>query len=244
MKSIGGLLLLIAAPAAAQELVIPPATYPEIARSGANPRAFVPAGWAIERHATGDISADGRDDLAIVLKEADPKKIMVNEGFGARRVDTNPRILVVALAVQGGFRTVVSNRRLVPRFEIPTLSDPFGEDGGFEIKNGALKVRLFHFANMGGWDMGPTTFTFRYRGTALQLTGFDRMSIKRNSGETEELSINFLTARVKEAYGQAEKDEPNVTRWHRLKKKAVPTIDQIEDWQSFDPEGWTSRVFG
>ena len=113
-----------------------------------------------------------------------------------------------------------------------------------EVFEATVPRKDIFLATKFGWDMGPTHFTLRIRNGTVQLIGFDRLTIMRNTGKTEELSINFLTARVKEAYGRAENDNPDVVRWHRLKSKRVPTIDAIEGWESFDPEGWTKRVFG
>ncbi|MCL6740934.1 hypothetical protein LZ518_07295 [Sphingomonas sp. RB56-2] len=245
MRIAGGLLLLIAAvPAMAQQLAIPSATYPFISSSGANAGAFVPDGWAIERQARGDISGDGRDDLAIVVKQADPAFVLTNESLGVPRLDTNPRILIVAVGSATGFRLKLSNHRLIPRHEIPTMSDPFGEDGGLAIERGSLKISLFSFANAGGWDMGTTAFTFRWSGNTLQLIGYDRDNVGRNSGDTSELSINFLNRRVKESHGRTDSDGSDAVRWHRLRSSAIPTIDKIDDWQSFNPDGWVNRVFG
>ena len=230
--------------ASQEDLAIPAASYPEIVASGASANDFVPRGWAIERQARGDISRDGRDDLAIVVKQVNPAFVLANEGLGVPRLDTNPRILIVALGSPTGFRLKVSNHRLIPRHEIPTVSDPFGEDGALAIERGSLKINLSSFANAGGWDMGTTAFAFRWSGNALQLIGYDRVNVRRNSGDTSELSINFLNRRVKESHGRIDSDASEVVRWHRLRRSAIPAIDQIDDWESFNPEGWVNRVFG
>jgi hypothetical protein len=230
--------------AAQDDLAIPAASYPNIPATGTSAGDFVPPGWAIERLANGDISGDGRDDLAMVVRQADPAFVLANNGFGVPQLDTNPRVLIVALGSPAGFRLTVSNHRLVPRHEIPTRSDPFGEDGGLAIERGSLKISLFSFANMGGWDMGTTQFTFRWRGNSLQLIGYDRGNVKRNSGDTSDLSVNFLNRRVKESHGRIDSDKSDVVRWHRLKRSAIPTIDQIDDWESFNPQGLVTRVFG
>jgi len=55
MKLVGGLLLLIAAPAAAQypgDQEIPPVNYPTIPKTAAAPEGFVPRDWKLEAKAT------------------------------------------------------------------------------------------------------------------------------------------------------------------------------------------------
>jgi hypothetical protein len=230
--------------AAAQELSIPSAHYPEIPSSGAQAGAFVPIGWAIEKQVKGDISGDGRDDLVLVIKEQDPAKRLRNTGLGNDLVDTNPRMLLIALGSDNGFRLAKKNHSLIPRYEEPTFSDPFGEEGAIEYRHGAVTVTLGLFANAGGSDAGPSRFAMRWQGDDLRLIGFDRFNVQRNTGATSELSINYLSGRIKEAYGRADRNEPDTVRWHRLRRHSPPSIDVIDDWIGFDPEGWSTRVFG
>jgi len=234
---------LFPASALAQELAIPPAVYPPVSQTARDAQAFVPHGWKIEREARGDISGDGRADLAVVVREQDPSKRLSHNGFGASPLDTNPRMLIVALGSVDGFVLADENHSLIPRHEIPTMSDPFGEDGDVAIANGALKITLFHFMNAGGWNMGPTHFTFRWRDGSLRLIGYDRFDAARNTGETTGLSINFLSGRVKQESGRIDNDRTNA-RWHRLTSRRLPTIDEIGVWDEYDPGGWVMKVFG
>lgn len=222
----------------ASELELPPASFPELARSGENPGAFVPSGWALETSATGDLNGDGLDDLVMVFQDQDPKKVVANEGLGVKSLNSNPRILAVALfdPARSAFQLVLENHALIPRYESPTLDDAFDKTDGISVRRGAFTVTLGLFASAGGWDMGRTTFTFRYERGAFRLIGFDRNIVTRNSGQTRNVSINYAAGRVRTATGSISEDKEKVV-WTSLKNKAVLTIADVGDGMDFDPVG-------
>jgi hypothetical protein len=88
------------------------------------------------------------------------------------------------------------------------MSDPL-EDGGVSIQRGTLKVALFSFASAGSWS-GTTAFAFRWQDDAFALIGYDQNSVMRNSGQTESVSVNFSTGRVKRSEGSIEDDKDSV----------------------------------
>jgi hypothetical protein len=235
--------LLAAAPAAAQEDEAPPVTYPTLPARAATAEGFVPAGWRIDARAQGDLNGDGDSDLALVLRGQDPANV-VSGSLGPANFDTNPRILAVAFAERGagGYRLVVQNHRLIPRHVIATIDDPFDPEGdALEIERGTLKVSLIRFASAGGWDAGGTAFTFRWQNGALRLIGYDFDNVRRNTGESTSLSINFVTRRARIATGRIESDAERV-RWSRIRAGPLLTIDEIGDGLEFDPDGAVSRL--
>jgi hypothetical protein len=219
---------------------LPPVTYPAIAATARDAAGFVPAGWSLEQQQSGDLNGDGLPDLALAFHQQDSANILPNEGgFCGESTDTNPRILAVALAVPGGgYRLAVQNHDLVPRYDDACADDWFSPEGqsggGIAIARGAIRVTLGRFRSAGGWSMGSSVFTFRWQGGALRLIGFDYTNIQRNSGETQSLSIDYLSRRVRTAFGTIDNDRERV-RWSRLPPAPLPTIDQIGDGMAFDP---------
>lgn len=230
--------LLCGSPAAAQELQLPKVRYPSLPARGATAAAFVPAGWRIDRRAEGDLDGDGAADLALVLRETNPRNVIANKGFGERRFDTNPRLLVILLAVGNGrgYRLALTNHSLVARRDNPAQEDPFApRDSEMRIVRGALRIQLHRFMSAGGADMGPTSFTFRWQGGTLRLTGFDMVNVQRMTGETRSVSIDYLTHRMRLGSGRIE-DSADRMRWKKLPPRPLLTIDAVGDGLEFDPE--------
>lgn len=241
MRALALLLLLAPATAAAQELVIPPVRYPSLPVAAADAAGFAPRGWGVERQARGDLNGDGSADLAFVLRMRDPANILTHDGLGNNPFDTNPRVLGVALAAPGGgFRLVAQNHSLIPRRDMPTQEDPFGDFAeGIAISRGTLRVGLYQFMNAGGWDAGPISFAFRWQEGALRLIGFDSNNLSRNSGCLTMLSINYLTRRARLSVGNIANDRDRV-RWRTIPARPLATIEGIGDGMTFDPDGLVS----
>jgi hypothetical protein len=234
--------LLLATATPAQDAGLPDVIYPALAAAAPDGKGFVPHGWRLEDKESGDLDGDGIGDLALLMQMQDPANILDNRvGMCGQTLDTNPRILAVALGMRGGgYRLVVQNHRLIPRRDNACAADVF-EEGGIEIARGALHIDLSHFMSAGGWSAGTSRFHFRWSGNALRLIGFDYTNVQRNTGALSTLSINYLTRGVKIEHGNISADRQNV-RWTRLGPGPLLTVDQIGDGTAFDPEGLVSGV--
>lgn len=212
----------------------PPAgPIPMLAATASTIEAFAPTGWTVEAKAEGDLDGDGRSDAAFVLRAADPKNVLKNEGLGSPELDTNPRALAVALGRPDGYALVTQNATLIPRHVDPVMDDPFG-DRELTIERRAVKVSLAVFMSAGGWDMSRITFTFRLDGGELRLIGYDRSTVTRNTGAMRELSVNYLAGRMSRGEGSIESDTMK-TVWSKAPRRG-PTLTQIGDGLEFDPE--------
>jgi hypothetical protein len=231
-------LIALATPAAAapaQEF--PPVIYPRLAAQAATAQGFVPKGWRIEAQAAGDLDGDARADLALVFRSEDPANVLAEE-MCEKPFDTNPRMLVILLAKpRGGYRLAVENHALIPRRDNACQVDPFT---GIAIERGTIRVDFERMMSAGGWDMGSTTYRWRWREGALRLIGFDYSNVKRNTGALGLLSLNYLTGRAKISTGNIGTDREKV-RWTRLRGRA-PTIDEVGDGLMFDPDGLVSKL--
>jgi hypothetical protein len=237
-------ILAVSAAAAAQEEGngLPPVDYPRLPERAQAAAGFVPAGWRLEASAAGDLDRDGRSDLAMVLRMNDPANVLRNERL-CGDMDTNPRIFAVALAATGGgYRLRVQDRALIARRDNPCMLDPFSEAGQLRIERGTVRIDLERFMSAGGWDAGMTSFTFRWEGGDLRLIGYDFSNVKRNTGETRGLSINYLTGRAKLTRGRIDQDRETV-RWVSLHSRQPLNIWAIGDGLMFDPEDLVSSLF-
>lgn len=227
-------LLLTALPAFAQELRIPPVDYPVLPAHATRAEGFVPSGWRIEQQLRGDLNGDKREDLVLVLRQQDPRNIVEHDGFGISPLDSNPRMLAIAWATPDGYSLAAQNHTLITRHEAPNLSDVFEEGAGVSIVRGTLQTTLFFFSNAGSWSTGSASYTFRWQAGAFALIGYDRSSMMRNSGQTESLSINYSTRRVRHAEGSMESDKERV-RWETLSSPQRWTLETVGDGSAFEP---------
>lgn len=208
--------------------------YPRLPERATTARDFVPQGWVLEKSVQGDLNGDGRADLAMVMREKDPEKMLTaSEDGGDRDFDTNPyRIAAAFLEADGKtYRLVMENHMLIPRHRNRNLADPFQD---LSVRAGSLFVHLSHFANMGGWGAATLKYQFRHQRGAFHLIGYERIDTQRNTGEVETISLNYLTGRVKKGQGTIESDKETVS-WSRLPQAPLLRIDQVGNGMTFDP---------
>lgn len=222
--------------AARAQITIPKVDYPALPHHAASAEGFAPPGWKVEKAITGDLNGDGLPDMVLVLHDEDPALRIKNDGMGPDPFDSNPRMLAVAFARKdGGYDLVVENHLLIPRPTATNLEDFLSEGGGVTVKNGTLRVGLYLFADAGGWDMGVTTYTFRWSGDAFRLIGYDNTDTQRNTGETTDVSINYSTGKMITTKGHIDRKAHKVT-WAKAPGGAPLSFDQIGDGMAFDPQ--------
>ncbi len=216
------------------DLVIPPVTYPALARHAQSVEGFLPLEWRIESQKTGDLNGDGRDDVALVLRAMDDRNVIdTRKRGGPEQFDTNPRILMVGLAnAAGGYDLALENHTLIARTTEPSQQDPLDpngvQEGGIDIKKGTLQVTLGYFSG----NMGHLTYTFRFEQKAFKLIGYDRVDVERFKGIMTQISINYVTRRMKRSVGSISDDKDKST-WTTLPQKPLLTMQQVGDGTEF-----------
>lgn len=215
---------------------IPAARYPALAATAAAAEGFAPEGWAVESQVSGDLNGDQRADLVLILRQRDPANIIRHEGLGENPLDTNPRILAIALATPGGaFRLAEQDHVFIPRTTNPVLQDPLEEAP--TIRNGVVSIRLSFFASAGSWMMSNATAKFRLRQGRLELIGHDYNEVRRNTGEMVQRSVNFLTRRVSTVNTRVDDEGEPEPVWTTLPPGPPLTLKQVGDGLAFDPTG-------
>jgi hypothetical protein len=234
MTAAGGIFVLLAAAAQSPgDAELPRVTYPVIARQGASVEAFVPKKWKLEAKATSDLNGDKLPDAALVLHMADPANMVAKDWDPTQKYDSNPRMLVVLFGRKsGGYTLAAADHKLIPRLENQNQDEPFDE---VAIVGGTLRVKMHLFMSAGGWEMGGSAYTFRWQDGAFRLIGFDRDSIQRNSGETKEISINYLTGRKVLKRGDIGTDK-QTTQALKIAKKSLIALEDVGDGLMFDPD--------
>lgn len=215
----------------------PPVRWPVLARTAPDAAGFAPRGWAVEASRTGDVDGDGIADLVAILHQRSPRNVLHEGQMRADGLDTNPRLLVVAIGRRGGpFRLLFANRTLIPRWTEWNLDDPLGVVDGFVVQRGAFSVPLHLFANAGGWGASDRDLTFRVIGGRCVLIGYDEQYLQRNTGVTTTTSINYLTGVKQVDIDSIDGNTPARTRRTRLSKRPLPTIEEVGDGREFEPK--------
>ncbi|MCC5053773.1 hypothetical protein [Xanthomonas campestris] len=228
---------------AASARTIAQVRYPQIAAHAAAVEGLVPTGWRVEQRLQGDLDRDGRNDVVLVLKMTDAANVLQVDERTPEPLDTNPRMLIAALMdPAGGYRTVTQDHALIPRGVSTDQDESLDESGttgggGVGINTaGTVTVTLSQFASMGSWQMGETSFNFRYQDGCLRLIGYERSTVQRNTGETNALSINYLTGRAWRTQGSVDHDGEPPKRWLRLPKQPLQCLEQVGDGLMFNPK--------
>lgn len=209
------------------------AARPDLPAFAASAAGFAPSGWKMERAIKGDLNRDGRPDLVVILHGADLDCIVPTDD-AAGSIDTNPRVVAVAFAAKAGYALQLANAAVIPRIDDPYMDDPLNLDA-CGISGGVLRLGLTFWRSMGGWTTYSSTLSFRWDGRQFPLIGFDRETLKRNSGATETLSVNFVTRQVKIVTGSMEDDVDDTTRRHRIPAQTAGSLETIGDGLAYEP---------
>ncbi|MGH0031101.1 MAG: hypothetical protein ACQGVC_15000 [Myxococcota bacterium] len=206
--------------------------YPTLPDRAASAAELVPEGWVVEEEIAGDLNADGSDDVTLVLRMNDPKNVVENEDLGADRLDTNPRMLVVAFAdpEAEGLALALADHTLIPRHTDPVMEDPFG---GVEVSRGSLRVLVGLWMSAGGWSTTNTKLTFRHQDGCFRLIGYDGTEMQRNTGRLSQVSVNYLTRKAQRKWGYS--DEAMNETWEEVPEAKLPCLEEVGDALEFTP---------
>ncbi len=155
----------------------------DIPAAGKSLNAFLPRGWTVEDHASGDLNGDGVSDISAIL-------IQGKAGGSIREADDNPRALIVLLGHdKGEFTLAGTNDRLLQCRGCCGVK----EGVGISIRKGVIIVRQM----TGSREFSDETWRFRYEPQKQRfvLIGRDIESGDGMLGTGTIVSFNYLTGR-------------------------------------------------
>lgn len=203
---------------------------PSIPSEGKLIADFVPNKWKVIAKSEGDLNKDRINDVAFVIENTATENIILNEGLGKDTLNVNPRFLLVLFKTDSKYVLKSINKKFIPSqddSESPCLDDPFMENGGIEIKNGVLNIDLHYWLSCGSWYVTDRKYKFRFQENSFVLIGYDSSSFHRSSGESQSISINFISKKKQLITGMNEFEESNPkTTWKSIK---IEKLIKLED---------------
>lgn len=156
------------------------AAQPGIPKTGADAKAFVPAGWDMMKEARGDLNKDGIPDAAFVLKnkiedkDRDPGEV--------------PRLLVIIFGTSAGGYTLsaTSDKAILCKEGGGVFGDPFAQ---IRIVRGAIVID--HYG--GSRERWGYTHRWCYQDDDWFLIGLTALTQDTGTGTSEATDTNLVT---------------------------------------------------
>lgn len=181
---------------------------------------------------SADLNGDDRADLAALMRMTDPANVRPFTGSPYYQSDdTNPYLLVIAFAKDGGYVLAASNHALFPREVAPMHGDDPPDENTIKMDRGILKLRLGHLR-------GFESLRFRWHGDAFALIGYD-CSGASGGGEYSTVSANYLTRTAIYERGRIDDDRRSVSTVEIIPDNRA-TLERMEStygWTGTDKRG-------
>lgn len=204
---------------------------PSIPSEGKLIADFVPNKWKVIATSEGDLNKDKMNDIAFVIENTATENILLEGGFGKDTLNVNPRFLLVLFKTDSKYVLKSINKKFIPSQDSsvsPCLDDPFMENGGIEIKNGVLNIDFHYWLSCGSWFVTDRNYKFRFQEDKFVLIGYDSSSFHRSSGESDSVSINFLTKKKELITGMNEFKESNPKKiWKNIKLEKLIKLEDL-----------------
>ena len=157
---------------------------------------------------SGDINNDGIKDVATLF-------------------ESSPLMLTIFLSNKDGSYQTLNYEYI---FEDLPKSDEFVvvEYSLNYTKTKCLMITVSSFATAGSWESPTCKYIFRYQNGDFYLIGESHESLYRNSGETTEVSINYLTGKQCTTEGNAFKKKKSKVKWETIGKKPLRSIGEVK----------------
>lgn len=194
-------------------------------QSGKTINAFAINGWKINTKASGDLNKDGIVDYALELTHKDEVQIIdTSEGiYPEDSLFYQPAALLILFQKGDSLIKVKVSHDILPR---PEGLNHCHTMETMDIQRGVLNIGTTSFMSMGSWWAGSTTFRYRYQKEDFYLIGKDETSYHRASGEANECSTNYLTAKQRtKDFNMFNDSIPEKIEWHKIPRKPLEKLE-------------------
>lgn len=170
---------------------------------------IIPEGWICASN-NGDMNNDGIEDIAAIFYP--PAK------------ELNPILAIYWGGENGTFKLWNQFDNTLPGQEYEYAIPEYSVE---VTKKGILKLNHSIFHSAGGWAHTQHTELFRYQDGDFYLIGSDENTIIRNTGDVEEVSINYLTGKQKtRQYNATNERRKAKETWTNIQKKPLKPLSE------------------
>lgn len=159
----------------------------------------------------GDLNQDGNDDRVVIETPRDKAKMQIREdGY---EYNFNQPILYIYFSNGNKYQLFKKYTNVIPHPE----SDTESVDLEVSITNkGVLRIAYSLFMTMGGCGTTKHSYLYRYQDGDFCLIGEDSEEGARNTGDYENVSINYLTNKKKTTNGNNFNNKKPIEKWFTL----------------------------
>jgi len=205
--------------------------------SGHSLQDILPANWTVLAQTAGDLNNDNIQDLAIVIKNTDPKYFKAVNVSSADSMDTNPRILAIYFGESGGsgYRKALQSNTFIFHKSMQNMAEPFN---GIHITDDQqLEVMFAIWFMAGSWSRDIHTYGFRYQNEAFELHNYEHTEVHRASGDLRITRVNFEMGEMEIENGHISSDEPESLETERFDLTTLKTLENLKkpfEWEFRD----------
>jgi len=154
----------------------------------------IPQDYQILYLTEGDLNADSKKDLSVVIEYTNLSKIENTSNIWERPTNKNERIWLVFLAHNKSYYLFSKNEKLIEADEYTNCDDNFDS---IRIKGTNLFLDTHFWCSSGSWEQGSKVYQFIYRDNSLILAGIESEWTHRASTHGAITSKNFLNKKMK-----------------------------------------------
>ena len=190
-------------------------------QQGTDVSNIVPTGWEVNK-ATGDLNKDGIDDLVLVVKPDFKENTMTRDDGYVYNFNT-PILAIYFGTPDGSFKQWK---------EYPDVIPADGEGVSVDVilkvtSRNTLSITTEVFHSMGSWSNEQYTYVYRFQNGDFYLIGKQTEEMKRNTGEIETVSENYLTWKRQVVIDNAfEQDFNKKETWTKLPKTKLKKLGE------------------
>jgi len=168
----------------------------------------------------GDLNKDEIKDKVVIETPRNKEKMLIRESDGYE-FNFNQPILKIYFGDGTDYKLYKTYKNVIPH--------PESEDECVDLEvsiteRGVLRIYYSLFYSMGSYGTSNHTYLYRYQNDDFYLIGEDHTESSRNTGDYENVSINYLTHKKQVKAGNNFDDKKPTEKWSSIPNKSLEKL--------------------